>query len=119
MSVLKTNTYQLNKKNLANGLELLADINDQSVATVFFDPQYRGVLDKLNYGNEGQARGKARSELTQMDDETIVNFINEINDTKIIYYHLFFVKSFLYFFALKINYLHKAHNCALNILYSL
>lgn len=45
----------------------------------FFDPQYRGVLDKLKYGNEGQARGKARCELTQMDEDTIVNFIKEID----------------------------------------
>ena len=65
MAVLKDgSTYQLNHKNLANGLDLLADINDKSVATAFFDPQYRGVIDKLKYDNEGQARDKARSELT-------------------------------------------------------
>ena len=63
ISLLKTSTYSLNKKNKANGLDLLADINDGTVATAFFDPQYRGVLDKLKYGNEGQARGKARCEL--------------------------------------------------------
>lgn len=80
MTVLKNNSvYQLNYKNLANGLDLLADINDGSVATAFFDPQYRGVLDKLKYGNEGQTRGKARSELMQMDENTIIKFINEIN----------------------------------------
>lgn len=80
MTVLKDNSvYQLNYKNLTNGLDLLADINDGSVATAFFDPQYRGVLDKLKYGNEGQTRGKARSELTQMDEDTIIKFINEIN----------------------------------------
>lgn len=79
MSLLKTNTYAINKKNKANGLDLLADINDKTIATVFFDPQYRGVLDKLKYGNEGQARDKARCELTQMDEDTIVNFIKEID----------------------------------------
>lgn len=46
---------------------------------VFFDPQYRGVLDKLKYGNEGKGRGKARCELEQMDEETIINFIEEID----------------------------------------
>lgn len=71
--------YKANWKNLADGLNLLADINDKSIATVFFDPQYRGVLDKLKYGNEGQARGKARCELTQMDEHTIVAFIKEID----------------------------------------
>lgn len=79
MSLLKSSTYSINKKNKANGLDLLADINDKTVATAFFDPQYRGVLDKLKYGNEGQARGKARCELTQMDEDTIVNFIKEID----------------------------------------
>ena len=79
MSLLKSSTYAINKKNKANGLDLLADINDKTVATAFFDPQYRGVLDKLKYGNEGQARGKARCELTQMDEDTIVNFIKEID----------------------------------------
>lgn len=80
MTVLKNGSkFNINKKNLADGLELLADIEDSSVTTAFFDPQYRGVLDKLKYGNEGQARGKARSELTQMDEDTIIKFINEIN----------------------------------------
>ena len=79
MSLLKSSTYDINKKNKANGLDLLADINDKTVATAFFDPQYRGVLDRLKYGNEGQARGKARCELTQMDEDTIVNFIKEID----------------------------------------
>lgn len=80
MTVLKNGSkFSMNKKNLADGLELLADIEDSSVATAFFDPQYRGILDKLKYGNEGQARGKARSELTQMDEDTIIKFINEID----------------------------------------
>lgn len=79
MSLLKTNTYSVNKKNKADGLDLLADINNNTVATAFFDPQYRGVLDKLKYGNEGQSRGKARCNLIQMNDNTIVLFIKEIN----------------------------------------
>ena len=79
MSLLKSSTYKINKKNKVNGLDLLADINDKTVATAFFDPQYRGVLDKLKYGNEGQTRGKARCELTQMDEDTIVTFIKEID----------------------------------------
>ena len=79
MSLLKSSTYAINKKNKANGLDLLADINDKTVATAFFDPQYRGVLDKLKYGNEGKARGKERCKLTQMDEDTIVTFIKEID----------------------------------------
>lgn len=71
--------YLINSKNRANGLELLSSVNDESIAAVFFDPQYRGILDKLKYGNEGKSRGKARSSLTQMNEATIINFINEIN----------------------------------------
>lgn len=79
MGLLKSDTYSINKRNKANGLDLLADINDSTVATAFFDPQYRGILDKLKYGNEGQARGKARCALEQMDEDTIINFIKEID----------------------------------------
>jgi site-specific DNA-methyltransferase (adenine-specific) len=80
MSVLRTNSkYKLNHKNLADGLNLLSDIENSQIKTVFFDPQYRGVLDKLNYGNEGEGRGKARSELIQMDEATIIKFIKEID----------------------------------------
>lgn len=78
-TVLKTGTYAMNKKNLADGLALMADIEPNSIATAFFDPQYRGVLDKLKYGNEGASRGKARSELQQMDEDTIVKFIVELD----------------------------------------
>lgn len=79
MQILKTDAFKMNYKNLCNGLHLLKDINEGSIATAFFDPQYRGVLDKLKFGNEGQARGKARCELTQMDENTIKDFIREIN----------------------------------------
>ncbi len=80
MSVLKDgSTYKMNHKNVADGLDLLADVKDKSIATAFFDPQYRGILDKLKYGNEGKGRGKARSELPQMDEDTIVSFIREID----------------------------------------
>lgn len=79
MDVMKTDIYGINMKNLANGLDLLNDITDNSIATAFFDPQYRGVLDKLQYGNEGKGRGKARSSLPQMDEDTIIKFIQGIN----------------------------------------
>lgn len=64
-----------NRKNKIDGLLLLSAIPDDSIKSAFFDPQYRGVLDKLSYGNEGINRGKARSELPQMDENTIIKFI--------------------------------------------
>lgn len=68
-----------NYKNKIDGLVLLSAIPDNSIKTAFFDPQYRGVLDKLSYGNEGMNRGKARSELPQMEEKTIIDFIKEID----------------------------------------
>ena len=44
----------------------------------FFDPQYRGILNKLSYGNEGVSRGRARSSLPQMSEVLIYEFISKI-----------------------------------------
>jgi len=71
--------YEFNVKNIADGLDLMSNIKDDVVSTAFFDPQYRGILDKMKYGNEGVERGRARSELTQMNDDTIKKFISELN----------------------------------------
>ena len=62
-----------------DGLDFLAQLPDASIAATFFDPQYRGVLDKLSYGNEGVLRGKQRSALPQMSSETIAEFIRAID----------------------------------------
>lgn len=61
-----------------DGLVLLSSIPDKSVPLVFFDPQYRTVLDKLSYGNEG-SRQQKRAVLPQMDSETIETFFLAIN----------------------------------------
>ncbi len=66
------------KRNKMDGMKLLEKFSNNSVPAVFFDPQYRGVMDKLDYGNEG-ARQKGRASLAQMPDEVIVNFIKEID----------------------------------------
>lgn len=60
-----------------DGLTLLARLADDCIPLVFFDPQYRSVLDKQAYGNEGE-RQKGRSQLPQMDNEVIRAFIREI-----------------------------------------
>lgn len=51
-------------------MELLDEIDDSSIKCAVFDPQYRGVLDKMGYGNEG-VRQKERVELPQMTEEFI------------------------------------------------
>lgn len=81
MSIFEIDNHvaEPNKKNKMDGLQLLSELKSGCIKTAFFDPQYRGVLDKLSYGNEGKGRGKARSALTQMPEETIVSFIHELN----------------------------------------
>lgn len=72
-----------------DGIELLNSLPFRAVPVVFFDPQYRGVLDKLSYGNEGKGRGKSRSALMQMPEGMIRAFLHKINDVLMQSGHLF------------------------------
>lgn len=63
------------------GLKLLGEIADASIAATFFDPQYRGILDKMGYGNEGVNRGRRRCGLRQMPRDEIGAFVGEIART--------------------------------------
>ena len=67
-----------NERLKLDGLTLLNAMESSSVNLCFFDPQYRGVLDKMRYGNEG-SRQRVRSELAQMSEEVIVQFIAQID----------------------------------------
>src|SRR5436305_14710800 len=78
LNTLKGKKIPLNSKLKMDGLNLLKALEDNSINTVFFDPQYRGVLDKMNYGNEGE-RQIERSKLIQMSEKKITFFIKEIN----------------------------------------
>lgn len=69
---------KLDTRQKMDGLKLLKELPDNSVPLVFFDPQYRSVLDKQAYGNEGEQRGKKRTELSQMTNKVIHKFIAEI-----------------------------------------
>lgn len=64
-------TYHLNTRNKGDSLEFLNSLAPDSASLVFFDPQYRSVLDHLKYGNEG-SRQKGRHKLQSMSDEYIV-----------------------------------------------
>lgn len=68
----------INVEQRMNGLKLLRSIPDAVIPLAFFDPQYRGNLDKLKYGNEGKSRGRTRCELKQMSVDDIRSFIAEI-----------------------------------------
>ena len=72
-----------------DGLAFLSRLPPDAIPVAFLDPQYRGVLDKLGYGNEGESRGQRRSALRQMTEETIVSFIRGIERTLIPSGHLF------------------------------
>ena len=76
--ILRSSDININDINILNGLELLNSINDSVITASFFDPQYRGIMEKMRYGNEG-ARQKERAELKQMGEELIQEFIEEIS----------------------------------------
>src|SRR5262249_53506847 len=70
----------LPKRNVAqcgDALELLASLPDSCAALAFFDPQHRGVLDKLKFGNEG-ARQRERCKLPAMSEDNIDACCREI-----------------------------------------
>ena len=72
-----------------DGLELLSHLPNESVPVAFLDPQYRGMLDKMNYGNEGKSREKRRGALRQMPEELIAKFVQSIDNVLIPSGHLF------------------------------
>lgn len=72
-----------------DGLDLLDQLPPASVHAAFFDPQYRGVLDKLSYGNEGESRAKKRAALEQMPELSIRRFITGISNALVPSGHLF------------------------------
>jgi site-specific DNA-methyltransferase (adenine-specific) len=70
--------FALNDCNQADGHHLLRALQPNSFPLCIFDPQYRGVLDKQKYGNEG-SRQKERSVLPQMGEAQIIAFIKSID----------------------------------------
>ena len=65
MSESMTAIYQRNCAQFGDALALMQSLPDSCTPLVFFDPQFRGVLDMLKFGNEG-ARQKGRYDLPQM-----------------------------------------------------
>jgi site-specific DNA-methyltransferase (adenine-specific) len=70
--------FELDRACLADGLDLLGAVPRTSFPLCFFDPQYRGVLDRQKYGNEG-SRQKGRALLPQMSEDDIAAFIKAID----------------------------------------
>lgn len=76
--LLRSDTIKKNFRNRCDGIEMLKQIDDSTFKVVFFDPQYRGLLDKLKYGNEGKSKEKERCALPQMTTEVIAEFLKQI-----------------------------------------
>lgn len=68
---------QRNVRQRMNGYRLLTSLEKRSAALAFLDPQYRGIMDAMSYGNEG-SRQIERAKLRQQDNYEIANFIEEI-----------------------------------------
>ena len=60
-----------------DALQLLRGLTSGCTPLIFFDPQYRGVLDKLKFGNEG-ARQKGRAQLPAMTESYIDDVCREV-----------------------------------------
>ena len=80
---------KFDKRNNMDGLRFLGKIGDDVTPVVFFDPQYNGVLKKLDYGKAGNARGRRRLALEQMSEDLIQKFVAEIDRVLIPTGHLF------------------------------
>ncbi|MCB9943665.1 MAG: site-specific DNA-methyltransferase [Geminicoccaceae bacterium] len=80
--------YVLDGRNRADGVEFLSALEPAGYPACFFDPQYRGVMDRQKYGNEG-SRQKDRAVLPQMDEDTIRAFIEAIDRVLMPSGHLF------------------------------
>ena len=60
-----------------DGLEFLSLLPSGALSVAFLDPQYRGVLEKLFYGNEGKRRGRRCCALEQMPEDTIFSYSSD------------------------------------------
>ena len=69
------------RRFIGDGHALMGNISPSAAALVFFDPQYRSLLDAMKYGNEGKgARLDARVKLPQMSDAYIRSICDEAVD---------------------------------------
>lgn len=75
-----TLSYQYDLPNDGDGLDLLYQVRENNLKprVVIFDPQYRGVLDQLAFGNEGN-RQRERTEQRQQPLGEICSFLEQIS----------------------------------------
>jgi site-specific DNA-methyltransferase (adenine-specific) len=73
-----SSTWPLDTQNVGCGLALLRSLASDSTAIIFFDPEFRELLDRLRFGNEGVDRQQERAALPQMSESLIAQFGEEI-----------------------------------------
>lgn len=66
-----------NARQRMSAAAMLQQIKNGEAALAIVDPQYRAVLDKLKFGNEGARQG-ARAKLPQMTDDDIAHIVEQI-----------------------------------------
>jgi site-specific DNA-methyltransferase (adenine-specific) len=71
-------TFKRNARNRMGGMTLLRQLRAGEASAAFLDPQYRALLDKMRYGNEGTSRERARVCLPQMTDAAIASMLEEL-----------------------------------------
>jgi len=82
-------SLQPNTRLKMDGREFLSLLPADTIPVAFLDPQYRGVLEKLAYGNEGEGRERRRAAFAQMSEATITQFVQGIDRALIPSGHLF------------------------------
>jgi site-specific DNA-methyltransferase (adenine-specific) len=70
--------WPVDTKNVGDALALLRALSSESKKLVFWDAQYRQLLDQERYGNEGVSRGRRRKTLPAMSEEYIAEWGREI-----------------------------------------
>jgi site-specific DNA-methyltransferase (adenine-specific) len=71
--------FAIDSKNVGDALALLRTISSESKKLIFWDPQYRQLLDQERYGNEGISRGQRRKTLPAMSQGYIGECDREIS----------------------------------------
>jgi site-specific DNA-methyltransferase (adenine-specific) len=70
--------FEYNVRQRGDALELLRSLPSACSPLVFFDPQFRALLDRQSYGNEGRSRQCRRAQLPAMSEDYIDACCREI-----------------------------------------
>src|SRR5262245_51972791 len=72
-----TNAFIPNVAQTGDALALLRSLPDGAAALGFFDPQFRELLERQHYGNEGVSRQSERARLPAMTPDYVDAVVHE------------------------------------------